>query len=223
MTPIANQSYDEFIQSPGKGDQIAQFAASALQFAGPYGQLASQFVTTLQAVSQMFGKGRKEADQIVPIQNDYGNLLASANQAVASGVDRETLIHYEMIVAQGYAAFDQFTRDPRFTDGRASKQARQTIRPLVDGRQEDGAGRLVVVRVDGGTLGTLQRAIDAQGGGGSYIDSPSGLLVNPAGRPEGSAVIGGIPSAPSGTAAAGGNGLLYAGGAVLAAKLAGLW
>lgn len=236
-----SESFDSFLNSnglsnsagaPGSNLQnILNQAGAALQLAGPVGAVAGSFVQTVGQVSMMFGKGRREADIIVPIQNQYGALLQTVNaQMDAGGLTREQLIQFQYVVAGGYAEFDRFTRDPRFTDGRAPVQARNTIRPLVDGRNDLGQ----VVRADGGTLGNLQKMIDARGGGGYYVQTAGGLVpaATTAG-PQGG--LPGIFTNPSvfvappapvavvGAAPAQDSTLLLAGGGLLAAKLLGLF
>lgn len=232
-------SWDSFLTSngvqPGQSgglQAVLNGASGALALAGPVGSAAAGLLQTAATVSQLFGKGHKEADIIVPIQNQYGQLLTVVNQQMTGGaLTRDQLIQYQLLVANGYAEFDHFTRNPQFTDGRASVQARNTIRPLVDGRNDAGQ----VVRADGGTLGNLQTMIDARGGGGYYAPLPGGGIV-PISSP---GATGGLPGfsaggafvAPTPRAAAaqgsagsgsGDSALLLGGAALIGAKLLGL-
>lgn len=227
------QDWEGFLSSNGltqsgssnSVSRITGLISTGLSFAGPVGAAASSFLSTAQSVASQFGKGRKEADQIVPIQESYGRILIEVNRQMDAGVlNRTQLVNFQQLVADGYAEFDRFTRDPRFVDGRASIQARNTIRPLVDGRNDGGQ----IVRNDGGTLGNLQRMIDAQGGGGYYAIDPATGAVVPANGANGDTStfvpardIYRTPAEAEAGPADGGNGLLLAGGAALAAKLLG--
>jgi hypothetical protein len=209
-------SWDEFLagnglSGSGGGSQAGWQGAlgGALNLAGPVGTAASAFTSFVASIAGQFGRGRREADLIVPVQEEFGRVLQVVNQQMdAGGLNRNQLIEWQGIVARGYAEFDAFTRDARFTDGRASVQARNTIRPLVDGRNDAGQ----VVRQDGGTLGNLQRRIDQLGGGGGYVNTPTGL-----------APVSSFAAGPTQPGAAPGVGqdstLLYVGAAALAAKL----
>ena len=118
-----------------------------------------------------FGRGRREADIIVPVQEQFGRFLENANNAIRS--PDTTVVRLRELgaeLAQWWGEFDSFTRDTRFTDGRASVQARNTIRPLVDGR--DDAGNLI--KSDGGTFGAIERALLARGVGPANSGNTSG-------------------------------------------------
>jgi len=105
------------------------------------------------------GKGRKEADLITPVQNQVGQRLAEINNAIPHSSVTALQEFYQEVEQLG-ESFHGFVTDPRFKDGRASVGALDTIMPLIDGT--DAAGQ--VVRPDGGTMGTIARAILALGG-----------------------------------------------------------
>lgn len=110
------------------------------------------------ALSQI-GKGRREADIITPVQNQIGQRLAEINRAI----DYSSILalqDFYMEVQDLGKQLEAFVSDPRFTDGRASHQALDTIMPLIDGTNADGQ----IVRPDGGTLGSIVRAIQKLGG-----------------------------------------------------------
>jgi len=126
-----------------------------------------------QAFSKLFSlvrAGAREANQIVPVQNQVADLLDLAHieaEDPATSIQRLRELRQQLVEAG--RAFNDFTRDSMFTDGRASVQARNTIFPLLDGT--DGNGNKVDRDlwgnpVDGGTLKYLDNAIAARGGGG---------------------------------------------------------
>lgn len=105
------------------------------------------------------GRGRAEADTIVPVQNAVGQQLAAINQAIdTSSISALQDLHRD--TEQIGANFEHFVKDPSFTDGRASMQALDTIMPLIDGTDSHG----IQVRSDRGTLGSIERRILALGG-----------------------------------------------------------
>ena len=181
------------------GSSIALGAAAG----GPIGALVGGTQAAISSGLGLIGKGRREADIIVPVQNQVGGVLIEVNNHLRSpsATVAELAADYALVV-DAYRKFEQFTRDPRFVDGRAPVQARETIRPLVDGKNDAGT----VVRSDGGTLGNLERRILELGG-----------------VPPGTVMSGGSPGVVPASAARQGdnNGLLLVGGGAIAAKLLG--
>jgi hypothetical protein len=112
------------------------------------------------------GQGRREADAIVPVQNAIGDRLAEINRAIpAASIPQLQGWHTELINTA--AEFRRFVADPRFTDGRASHQALETLMPLIDGT--DASGYPCELNAwgnpcNGGTLGTVERQIISLGG-----------------------------------------------------------
>lgn len=164
--------------TPSSGGLIASINTVAA-FAGPVGSVASAISQSISAAVNLIGKGRREADIIVPIQNQFGQLLVNVNNRMGDpAITVPQLQALYKLVADGYVQFDQFTRGQQFTDGRASIQARNTIRPLVDGRDDNGN----VVRNDGGTLGNIakmlaDRGATTTGTAGGGVISGNGILV----------------------------------------------
>lgn len=119
--------------APGSpsGD-ILGMVSTGLSMAGPYGQAAAAVLQTMDKMLKWFGEGagRKEADAIVPTQNKVGEFLAQ----VVSRIPYANIAEAQQLfiaLQQTGAAFDQFLDDPRWTDGRASKQAHASIDYLV--------------------------------------------------------------------------------------------
>lgn len=185
---------------------IANGALSGFAEGGPAGALAGGLQSGLSSILSLIGRGRKEADIIVPVQNQLGEFLAAVNSQMLNPdiTVRELDALYQAVI-DAYTQFDAYTRDPRFTDGRASRQARNTIRPLIDGKDDDGN----IVRSDGGTLGNIER-----------------LIIDRGGIPPGNVANGGAPGQPPAVVPGSvppqrGNGLLIAGGVAIGAKLLG--
>jgi len=131
------------------------------------------------------GQGRQEADLIVPVQNQLMDHLGAVTDAfrvsAVPSPDLEDIIQLANAVKQYAAYFKAFVADPRFTDGRASAQALDTVMPYINGTcgyqpfvlQATVAGQSCGVRwgdgqVGGpgydGMLGTLKRAAESMGG-----------------------------------------------------------
>jgi len=178
-------------QTPGSIVEIAQGFATGGIVGGAARALQSGFETAFNLI----GRGRREADIIVPIQNQVGGMLEAVNTDMRDpNVSIATLADDYRLVVEAYRQFDAFTREPRFTDGRASHQARNTIRPLVDGKDENGN----IVRDDGGTLGNIERLIVAKGGyapgnvaNGGNPGDPSQLAPERAGGPDSGLLVAG--------------------------------
>jgi hypothetical protein len=113
----------------------------------------TSLIRSVVSIVSMIGKGRKEADAIVPVQNGFGNLLVQVNNAIATATVPE-LQAMAAEVENGWNQFRQFVAGPQFTDGRASTQALNTIGPLVDGSSgyasKTGTG---VILMNAGPLG----------------------------------------------------------------------
>jgi len=211
-----SQEWTDFVSSfsspasslPGLPGSIASIAGATAQgfaMGGPVGAAAAGLESSFQELFNLIGRGRKEADIIVPLQNEYGRLLTVVNDRMGdSTVTIQELAAMYQAVVDGYRRFDAFTRHPQFTDGRASYQARETIRPLVDGKNDAG----MIVRNDGGTLGNIERLIIARGG-----IAPGN--VHNGGAP------GETPAMAPGAGGGNNRGLLLAGGGALVAKLLG--
>jgi hypothetical protein len=90
------------------------------------------------AISQAFGKGRREADLIVPFQNQLGDLLGLVDREMqyATSVDQLWAIGVELQSAadEFYKFIGHPTYSPPWEDGRAGRQAYATIEPQVTGR-----------------------------------------------------------------------------------------
>ncbi len=114
--------------------------------------------------------GAREADAIVPVQNAIANdrgtgRLDEINRAIDSANVQGLQSMYAEVV-QMARDFRAFVGDPKFTDGRASIQALDTLMPLIDGT--DSTGEACAVNVwgnpcNGGTLGTIARRLAALG------------------------------------------------------------
>lgn len=203
---------NSFPQVPGFIGDLASAAAQGAAFGGPIGAAANVAHEALMQGISLIGRGRREADIIVPIQNSLINASGTGlideivRQMADPSMTVNQLAAMYATVVEAYQKFDAFTRQANFTDGRASHQARDTIRPYIDGRDDSGN----MVRQDS-VLANLERLILARGG-----------------TPPGSVASGGHPGQPPALGSATGqpatgNGLLWAGGAIAAAKLLGFF
>lgn len=154
--------------------------------ANAYSNPVSAVINFAGRIFSSIRAGAREANQIVPVQNQVGDLLAQVNQRIQDPATTvEELQAMRQTVIDAGDAFNQFTRQSTFTDGRASRQARLTIFPLLDGT--DGDGNRVSVDawnnpVNGGTIGSIDRAIAERGGSLAPAGSgDSGPLVIAAG------------------------------------------
>jgi hypothetical protein len=221
--------WNDFLNSFGAGSgssDIAGFApalagsiAQGAEFAGPVGGALAGASSIIQQAFASIGKGRREADIIVPVQNQVWEVLRVMIDETAATRNTATVRHLldnYFLTVETYRRFDRFTRDPRFTDGRASRQARDTIRPYVDGRLDNGTySQANPAFLTGGFLGDLERLIVARGGVAPG-DAGSGGNTKAANDAEYAAIAG---AAGVATAGAGGSGLMLVGGLVVVAKL----
>lgn len=123
-----------------------------------------------------FGRGRSEADVIVPLQNRIGDRLAAINTGIASA-NIAQLQQWHTEVRRMGTLFLTFLRDDKFEDGRASQQAANDIMPLIDGSGGYYWLTLVssqIARSDRGTLGSIERRMQQIGPrGGPPVPSQS--------------------------------------------------
>lgn len=109
--------------------------ADAAQLVPVVGNIASDIVQIFQVADSMIGKGRREADVIVPVQNQLMNYLGLVtNNLVAGNLTVNQLQAYLWIVQQVGVKFIAFVSNTNeFHDGRASAQALNTIMPYING------------------------------------------------------------------------------------------
>jgi len=101
--------------------------------AGPIGAAVGGAIAVGLSLLHLIGKGRREADMIVPIQNKIGERLKEISNAIDTSVNvsqLQSLFNELQAIGQ---AFKEFVGSPQFRDGRASQQALNTIMPLIDG------------------------------------------------------------------------------------------
>lgn len=145
--------------------------------------------TLSEAIFPKIGAGRTEADAIVPVQNAISNGQGTGRlDEINRAINGATVPTLQAMAAETMALgryFVEFITDPRFTDGRASEQAANTLMPLVDGTGNYSWPEMRGVPVElnewgnpanGGTLGTIQRKIQSLGGvwQGSQLTQYSG-------------------------------------------------
>jgi hypothetical protein len=137
---------------------------------------------TLENFFEVFrpgGEGSREADVIVPIQNQAVAQLDQVTQALVRSPSVTGLQNLYRQVEKIGRDFAAFISDERFEDGRASEQAANTVMPYIDGTcgyswpppmratQRNclrwGDGTPGGVGTDG-MLGAISRAILRQGG-----------------------------------------------------------
>lgn len=191
ISPEGQQLLETAFQQFSKGDMIG--AATTL---GPSGLVAAGLVSTGVgaalgaalavglALTKLVGRGRQEADIIVPVQNQLINPSGTGqlDQITQIFLQRPGIAGLQALMDQVRRignAFMDFISDPAFQDGRASEQAANTIFPYIDGScgyawpppmratrsgcLTWGAGTPGGPGSDG-MLGALTRAILAQGG-----------------------------------------------------------
>lgn len=139
------QSLTTAFQQFSNGDMLG--AATTL---GPTGLVAAGLVSTGVgtalgaalavglALTKLIGRGRNEADIIVPVQNQLINPQGSGQlDQITQVLIRRPNVQglqalYDQVQRIGLAFLD-FLQDPAFTDGRASQQAANTIFPYING------------------------------------------------------------------------------------------
>jgi hypothetical protein len=117
------------------------------------------------AILSKVGEGRREADAIVPVQNAIDQRLQEINRSIPNGSIPQLQAWWDEL-RQTAAEFRKFVADPRFTDGRASRQALDTLMPLIDGT--DASGYPCITNqwgnpCNGGTMGTIERQLISLG------------------------------------------------------------
>jgi hypothetical protein len=98
----------------------------------PYLMVVGAALKVAQAILPMIGRGRSEADAIVPFQNQVGAALAQINRDIGTANIAALQSMYQVTIQIGNQ-FKAFVAEPVFVDGRASTQALNTIMPLIDG------------------------------------------------------------------------------------------
>lgn len=160
----------------------ANFVPGVGQVASVVIQSAAQFIAKFESWFGI-GAGRREADIIVPVQNDMISALGNVTNQIRTGQDPDVNMLaslYRQVWARG-VSFQEFVLMRNFTDRRASGQALNTVMPYIDG----SCGYSVPVGItatpgqfnclswgDGtvggvgqnGMLGAIARAIQAKGG-----------------------------------------------------------
>lgn len=205
ISPEAQQALETAFTQFSNGDMIG--AATTL---GPTGLVAAGLVSSGVgaalgaalavglALTKLIGRGRQEADVIVPVQNQLINPAGTGqlDQITQVFLQRPSVAGLQSLMTQIQRignAFMDFIEDPAFKDGRASEQAANTIFPYLDGScgyswpppmQSSrrncltwGAGTPGGPGTDG-MLGALTRAILAQGGYAAPLSPTQGWGSN---------------------------------------------
>ena len=185
------------VPSAGTGNMsIINAIAAGANFIPGIGQVASVAISTVNSMVNSFeswfgiGAGRREADLIVPVQNDMMQRLGLITDQIRTGQNPD-LATLQGLYRQTWmmgVSFAEFVLLKTFTDRRASGQALNTVMPYIDGTcgyavpvgataspsQSNclswGDGTVGGVGTNG-MLGAIGRAISAQGG--SVQDLPS--------------------------------------------------
>jgi len=131
------------VPSAGSGNiSVLQTMAVGANFVPGVGQIASVVLSTFNQFLNQFeawfhiGAGRREANIIVPVQNQYVNqTLGNVTQQILTGMTPSVaqLQQFYQQVWSGAVAFQEFVLLRNFTDRRASGQALNTVMPYVDG------------------------------------------------------------------------------------------
>ena len=140
--PTTYSSQNLGVPSAGSGNiSILQTIAVGANFIPGIGTIGGASIqTVLQAVSQFeawfhIGAGRREADIIVPVQNQLMAHLGTITNQILTGAtpDATTLQGMYRDVWASAVAFQEFVLMCNFTDRRASGQALNTVMPYIDG------------------------------------------------------------------------------------------
>jgi hypothetical protein len=130
------------VPSLGSGNtSILQTIAIGANFIPGVGTIgAASIATTLQAINQFeawlgIGAGRREADIIVPVQNQLMAHLGTITNQILTGASPAITDLQSMYrdVWASAVAFQEFVLMCNFTDRRASGQALNTVMPYIDG------------------------------------------------------------------------------------------
>ena len=202
------------VPSAGSGmTSMLQAVANGARFIPGVGTIgATSIQTAIQAINQFeqwfnIGSGRREADLIVPVQNQLMAHLGTITNQFLTGTNPSVSDLQGMYrdVWASAVAFQEFVLMCTFTDRRASGQALNTVMPYIDGScgypvpvgqtasptQHNciswGDGTLGGVGQDG-MLGALARAISRFGGAAPSLPD----LHNSANQGLPSSGIGGI-------------------------------
>jgi hypothetical protein len=107
----------------------------AVSFIPVVGPIASAIIDMFSGAFGNLGRGRTEADEIVPTQNQLMAYLGQiTNQLTAQPPPNVPQLQaYLYLVEQVGNGFKTFVSNSRFIDGRASQQALNTVMPYVDG------------------------------------------------------------------------------------------
>ncbi len=145
ITPEETQALESAFSKFTAGDIVG--AAATL---GPTALVAEGLVSTgvgavigaaiavALALTKLIGRGRAEADIIVPVQNQLINPQGTGqlDQITHMLVQNPNVTGLQSLydtVGRIGTAFIDFVSNPRFTDGRASVQALNTIMPYING------------------------------------------------------------------------------------------
>lgn len=178
------------VPSYGSGNvSVLQSAAIGANFIPGIGQIASVALTTISTMLNQFetwfriGAGRREANVIVPVQNNLVAQLGVITNQILTGdtPSLDQLIGFYRQVWVLGVSFQEFVLMRNFTDRRASGQALNTVMPYIDGTcgypipvgataypgqsncLQWGSGTIGGVGTNG-MLGAIGRAIVAAGG-----------------------------------------------------------
>ena len=130
------------VPSAGSGAiSMLQTIANGAQFIPGIGTIGGTSIqTALQAISQFeawfhIGAGRREADIIVPVQNQLMLHLGTITNEILTGASPSVtdLQSFYRDVWASAVAFQEFVLMCNFTDRRASGQALNTVMPYIDG------------------------------------------------------------------------------------------
>lgn len=128
--------------TPGGNISLLGAITAGVNFIPGYGQIAATVIASAQNFIHQFeewfhiGAGRREADMIVPTQNDlvYNKLSAVTNAFKVGQTPTVQQLQFMYREVWQYAvSFMEFVLMPQFTDRRASGQALNTVMPYIDG------------------------------------------------------------------------------------------
>jgi hypothetical protein len=101
---------------------IDQAFATSLESGNPYAIAATGALKVIDVVIPQIGAGRKEANQITPVQKQLGNLLDAINEEFPqAGIER--LYQLRQTLDENWNRFKTWVQSQPWKDGRAAAQA----------------------------------------------------------------------------------------------------
>jgi len=99
-----------------------QALALSVESGNPFAIAGASALKGFKSIINEFGRGRREADVIVPVQNRMWSVIKAADdEAPMAGMER--LVQLRDLVYQTWDDFEKWVRSQTWSDGRAAQQA----------------------------------------------------------------------------------------------------